>query len=159
MTTAAPFNAASQALRTRFATVKVEKEAVLKLPGMPLLLQQIADRLRWPLELVSKPHQLHILCQDEDLQAGFDWHTDGRSIRISRRQERRLLSLAVQLSSSAASSMWVHGFRPQVYSGQGACVLFHGGCLHRTLPWASLPKGGVHRNIIKLVLFYTDIEC
>jgi GNAT superfamily N-acetyltransferase len=162
--TAAPnFCAASQLLRTRHATTKEQKTAVLELPGCTAILEELASLLRdhehvpgtWSRDVIMKPEKVHILCQDEDLQAGFDWHTDGPSIRVGEEREDWLVGLAVQLSDSAASAIWVHGFRPQVYLGRGACVLFHGGSVHRTLPWSALPPGRKEgRNVIKIVFFY-----
>ena len=153
--TAAPvFSGPSQLLRTRQATRKDEREGLLQLPGCRAVLEQAAGVLDRPPELLMDPHRVHVLCQDEDLQAGFGWHTDGPSVGVGAAREDRLLGLAVQLSNSAASAMWVHGFEPQVYMGQGACVLFHGGCIHRTLPWAPRPSGRPQRNVVKIVFFY-----
>ena len=151
--TAATHDPGSQIQRTRNVRLAQEKVALLGLPGYRALLVSLADQLGWPLVRLTKPHQMHILLQDEDLQAGFTWHTDGDGTAVSKARERNLVSLGIQLSDSAATAMWVHGFQPQVYSGRGACVLFHGGCLHRTLPWDELPAGRKGRSIIKIVLF------
>jgi len=166
--TAARFKGDSQMRRTRYAAEKGDLQALLHLPGWKEVLRLVASRLGWTYERLSLPHHVHILCQDEDLQAGFTWHTDGESIGIAKDDEIRLLGLSIQLSNSAASAMWVHGFNPQVYAGQGGCVLFHGGSLHRTLPWVTRSAGRgarnkveccAARNIIKVVFFYRDIQC
>jgi hypothetical protein len=103
---------------------------------------------------------VHILLQDHDSQASFDWHTDGEGARIGRTREGNLASVAIQLSCSAVSGMWVHGFQPCVYEGRGACVLFHGGCLHRSLPWApSVFQRAPNCSVIKIVFFYVGIPC
>ena len=158
--TASTFNGESQLRRTRVATVIEQKDAVLKLPGCSALLAMAAAKLGWSFEFLKKPYLIHILLQDEDLQAGFDWHTDGEGTRVGKTREGRMVSLAIQLSSTAVSAMWVHGFRPCYYEGRGSCVLFHGGCLHRSLPWAPhVFQRDPNCSVIKIVFFYTDVPC
>ena len=158
--TASPFNADSQLLRTRVATTILQKKALMSLPGCDALLTMAASELSWSVEYLRNPHQIHILCQDMDLQGGFGWHTDGEGTRIRKRREHNVVTLALQLSCSAVSAMWVHGFKPVVYEGRGSCVLFHGGCLHRTLPWSShVLDANPHFNIIKIVFLYSDVPC
>ena len=158
--TAAEFDGGSQAARTRLFTRKEDKEALLQLPGCLALLALAAAKLKWSLDFMKRPYQVHILLQDDDLQAGFGWHTDGDGTKIGKRREGNLVSLAIQLSCSAVSAMWVHGFQPCIYGGRGACVLFHGGCLHRSLPWApQVFEKNPNCNVIKIVFFYADVTC
>ena len=158
--TCADFDPKSQAARTRVASVLDLKEALLDLPGCRALLAMAAPKLKLAYEYLIRPHQVHILVQDFDLQAGFGWHTDGEGTRISRERERNVVSLAIQLSCSAVSAMWVHGFQPCVYEGRGACVLFHGGSLHRSMPWAPhVFQKNPTCSVIKIVFFYADVPC
>ena len=132
----------------------------MSLPGCDALLTMAASELSWSVEYLRNPYQIHILCQDMDLQGGFGWHTDGEGTRIRKRREHNVVTLALQLSCSAVSAMWVHGFKPVVYEGRGSYVLFHGGCLHRTLPWSSHVLDANPRcNIIKIVFLYSDVPC
>ena len=161
MSTAAKHSPMSQVRRTRLASTKVQKDALLALPGCKLMLTTVAEKLGWNIKYLSSPYQVHILLQDADLQGGFDWHTDGDGIKIA--NEHDLVTLSIQLSPSAVSAMWVHGFQPCIYGGMGSCVLFHGGCLHRTLPWGpAVARGegrhpsnrGPHPSIVKVVFLY-----
>lgn len=83
-------------------------------------------------ELVCALRQVHFLLQDISFQANFSWHTDFYDLRLDARRTR---TVVVQLSSTAASAMQVFGCEPYLYTGAGAGVLFHGGAVHRSLPW------------------------
>ena len=160
LNTAVEHSPLAQIMRTRVASNAEEKVALLSLPGFQVMLTMISAKLGWPLPFLNRPHHVHVLLQDEEMQAVFDWHTDGEGTRVGHTKERNLLGLSVQLTCSAATAMWVHGFQPVIYAGQGSCVLFHGGCLHRSLPWAQSVFSRTPRcNVIKVVLLYKDVRC
>lgn len=112
-------------------------EAVVPVvPGLLSLLEQVLTRLG-----VSDPRRswadylkgFHALVDTEDGQVKFTWHEDVKDVRGG--VSRELLTAVVHCTANQTSCMQMLGFGPFVYASQGACVIFRGHAVHRSVPW------------------------
>ena len=155
-TLAKDHDSSKQSARTATAQTKEEFDALFNLPGWHDLFVSVytAVGCTTAAEFTKLINGIHFLCQDVTNQVTFDWHSDGPDLNIGKVDERRLLSIAIQLSNTLPTAMQVAGCVPTIYGGQGAGVAFHGGCVHRSLPWEPIAhKTGtlVHKVVFFLL--------
>jgi len=147
-----------QGSRTAVASQHTHFQKLALLPGWEGILVAISREFGMTAkQLQDEMVGVHFFLQDELCQTTYGWHTDGVDIHLTPEQERTLTSVVVQLSAGSVTAMQVCGFGYQYYMGQGAAVAFHGGSLHRSIPWASCNHlgGGQRAAIIhKTVIFF-----
>ena len=82
----------------------------------------------WPKYLKG----FHALVDTEDGQVKFTWHEDVKDLPG---RSRSLLTAVVHCTANQTSCMQMYGFRPFIYASAGACVVFRGYAVHRSVPW------------------------
>ena len=149
-TTAKKHDPLKQSLSTAAARCKDHISWCWQLPKFDKIFGSVVHALQLG-DVRKKLVQVHFLTQDKYAQGLFAWHTDGWDLSLTAEQESRLVVAACQLSNDMVTAMQVSGFpSPHLYMGQGAGVIFHGGCLHRSVNWCA----GNDRVVTKVVFFF-----
>lgn len=103
------------------------------LPGLKVILEHAMTAIGIPpRDGFVWLKSIHFFKQDESLQTCFDWHTDYNDLRLPSHGTR---SVIVQLGAEPSTMLQVWGFDPFLLAGQGSAVAFHGGAIHRSIPW------------------------
>ena len=145
-----PLQSGVQAMRsTKLHQHDALRAVVTGLPGLLGLLVQILTQLG-----VSDPQTtwvaylkgFHALVDTEDGQVKFTWHEDVKDLPG---RSKALLTAVVHCTANQTSCMQMWGFRPFVYASQGACVIFRGHAVHRSVPW----KDRRGKRVAKVVFF------
>ena len=102
--------------------------------------------------IVGRIKCVHFFAVEKHNQTSYAYHTDclelvdaiagfklqGKKAKVGQLGLFGIRSVVVQLGACAPTAMYVHGAdRHSVYSGQGAAKMFHGSCIHASLPWLS----------------------
>ena len=100
--------------------------------------------------IVGRIKCVHFFAVEKHNQTSYAYHTDclelvdaiagfklqGKKAKVERLGLFGIRSVVVQLGAAAPTAMYVYGAeRHSVYSGQGAAKIFHGSCIHASLPW------------------------
>lgn len=131
-----PVDQKAQAARTTVCSKANGFQCLHAIPGWTVLIAQLSRKFNLP-TFEKMLHTVHFLKNDTTGQTSYDWHSDGPDLGLTWAQEKRLVGLSVQLGASAPTAMQVWGCEPTVYGGRGACVLFSGASLHRSVPWST----------------------
>lgn len=137
------------------ASSRREVNACLEhIPGLSMLLKMIRKVLNCGNSRAEqlKLAQLHFLRVDKTGQASFAWHTDEHDLRLGQHAMESLITVVVQLSAEVTTAVQMYSFKPYLYAGSGAAVAFHGGAMHRTIPWAKGHLSSLH--IWKVAFFF-----
>ena len=100
-----------QAARTAKAEKRAQFAALVHLPGMRVVMAQVAARFgfRTLVQFLKSLYGVHFILQDRTNQTVYDWHSDGVDLGLMVAQEMELAAVAVQLSASMPTAMQVWG--------------------------------------------------
>ena len=148
-----PVDQKKQVERTAVCSKANGFDCLHAIPGWTILVAHLKRKFDLP-NFEKMLYTVHFLLNDTTCQTSYDWHSDGPDLALSWPDEKRLVGLAVQLGANAPTAMQVWGCQPTVYGGRGACVLFSGASLHRSVPWSdAVPRG---TSVYKVVLFLLE---
>jgi hypothetical protein len=164
---AAAHDPSLQAAKTYRTHTKAEVTELLKsAPGFADLAHSVLAKLGYSGSAIGKEglcgsylDSVHFFYVDDTRQTSFDWHSDDEDLKIKRMRKKWCLrSAVIQLGAESPSAMQMHSFRPFIFSGRGACAIFHGSAIHRSVNIKPTPKGGVWKVTLFFMLPEEDVS-